>query len=87
VAVVAHAMGLARKLRVPGTVGLEGLTFVSLLLALEQGFAFSFTQNTSYVLSMGVVFLDALVVQVVVLARVARGARAAASAPPSVAHT
>jgi hypothetical protein len=36
---------------------------------------------------MGVVLLGALVVQVVVLARVARGARAAASAQPSAADT
>jgi hypothetical protein len=80
-AVAAYATLLAYRLRVPGVVGWEALATLFLLLALQEGFAFTFTQNNAYVLGMVVGFLGALFVEVVVIYRLTRRTREPASAP------
>jgi len=78
--VAAYATVLAFRLRVPGVAGWEGLAALFLLLAIQEGFAYTLTQSNMYSLGMVVGFLGALVVQVVVLYRLRRQARAV---PPS----
>lgn len=70
--VALYATLLALRLRVTGVAGWEALTTVFLLLAVEQGFAFTFNQNNMFVLGMVVGFLGALVVQGVVIYRLSR---------------
>ena len=79
--VALYATLLALRLRETGIAGWEALTTVFLLLAVEQGFAFTFNQNNMFVLGMVVGFLGALVVQGVVIYRLSRKIRAAATEP------
>jgi len=81
--VVAYATVLAFRLRVPGVAGWEGLATLFVLVALQEGFAYTFTQNNAYSLGMVVGFLGALLVQVVVIYRLARRARAVIPGAPS----
>jgi hypothetical protein len=79
--VALYATLLALRLRVTGIAGWEALTTVFLLLAVEQGFAFTFNQNNMFVLGMVVGFLGALVVQGVVIYRLSRKMKATEPAP------
>jgi len=79
--VALYATLLAMRLRVTGIAGWEALTTVFLLLAVEQGFAFTFNQNNMFVLGMVVGFLGALVVQGVVVFRLSQKIKATATEP------
>jgi len=79
--VALYATLLALRLRVPGVAGWEALTTLFLLVAVQEGFAFTFDQNNLYVLGMVVGFLGALVVQGVVIYRLSRKIKGAASEP------
>jgi len=83
VVVAVYATVLAWRLRVSGTTGLEVLTLLFLLFAIQEGFAYTFDQNNMYALGMVVGFLGALVVQVVVVYRLSRTVRMTMPAPPS----
>jgi hypothetical protein len=80
-AVALYATLLARRLRVPGVAAWEALAVLFLLVAIEEGFAFTSSQNNSYVLGMVVGFLGALLVQVVVIYRLTRRSHQPAKAP------
>ncbi len=79
--VALYATLLALRLRVPGVAGWEALTTLFLLVAVQEGFAFTFNQNNLYVLGMVVGFLGALVVQGVVIYRLSRKIKGAAGEP------
>jgi hypothetical protein len=79
-ALAVYGVLLARRLHVPGIVRMEVLEVVFLVLAIQEGFTFTFTQNNAFSLGMEVGFLGAVVAQVVVLFRLARGTHPGASA-------
>ncbi|MGA8710961.1 MAG: hypothetical protein WB786_07010 [Thermoplasmata archaeon] len=84
--VAVYATVLAVRLKVAGIAGWEGLVALFLLVAIQEGFAFSFNSNNMYVAGMVVGFLGALIAQVVVNYRLARRSREATSVVPSAPH-
>ena len=79
-AVAAYATVLAFRLHVRTVGGLEALATVFLLGAIEQGFAYTFTQNNNYSLGMVGGFVGALVVEIVVLLWLSRKVRSETAA-------
>ena len=83
VAVAAYAVVGARRAGLRDIAWLELLELVFLIVAVQEGFAFTFTQNNLFSFGMEVGFLGAVVTQAVVLYRLALAPRATAPQPGS----
>lgn len=83
----AHQVVRARRSGVVGLLWKTVLTFLFVLLAIQEGLSFSFTQNNMFVGGMVVGFLGALLVQIWVLVALRRHRTADASqgSPPTAA--
>jgi hypothetical protein len=85
VGLVAYAAFVAQRNRVAGVAWVEGLELLAVVVAVQEGFAFTFTQNNAFSLGMEVAFVGAFATQAVVLYRLARAGRPATwvLAPPA----
>jgi hypothetical protein len=79
VGLVAYAALFARWNSVAGLAWLEGLELLALVVAVQEGFSFTFTQNNAFSLGMEVAFVGAFAAQAVVIYRLARADRLAIS--------
>jgi len=80
VAATAAFVLLARRSRIEGLTLRGALAFLSVVVALQEGFAYAFTLNNAYSYGMDVAFVFAVVFEVGILYRLGQ-ARPAAGAP------
>lgn len=67
VGLAAVALVFLRRLKLPRLLGWASLTLVGVVVALQEGFAYTFTQETAYSYGMEIGFLTAVGAQVLVL--------------------
>lgn len=71
VALAAMLLILVRRAKVPGTVSWSAIGLVGVTAALQEGFAFTFTQDNAFSYGMETGFLVAVGAEAIVLARLA----------------
>ena len=66
---------LARRSGIPGLTWKAALAFLFVVVALQEGFSFTFTQNTAFSSGMAVAFVLALVLELLVVVDLRRHSR------------
>jgi hypothetical protein len=75
-------LGLGLRAQVTGLTWRAGLVFLFVLVALQEGFSYTFTGNAAFATGMALAFVLAFVFELLVVMRLRQAARALPSASP-----